>query len=273
MNEILNYDVIIIGSGMGGLNAGIYLQSNNPSLRTIILEKNRYPGGYVSGFTNRDFYFDSAAEAMLDMENTFAYKTLRELGFKHKFHLLKPIQSYYINDKQFNMYSDFTDFIEEIKKHHPDQVEGMIKLIDTIHQIMHEIEASGLHESKITFGKILKVIFKYPTLRKYARKSFKELLEEFITDEHLFNYFNLFCLWFGLKFDEVDAPIISAILSMAFKKGMFYPEGGMRAFSESLVNHYEASGGTVKYATEVKKILVNKNSERSSIRRWNNHCC
>ena len=44
-----NYDAIIIGAGMGGLNSGIYLQSKNTNLRTIILEKNSYPGGYSSG--------------------------------------------------------------------------------------------------------------------------------------------------------------------------------------------------------------------------------
>jgi len=64
--------------------------------------------------------------------------------------------------------------------------------------LMFEIEECGLHESNLTLGKTLKVIFKYPTLRKYALKSYKELLEEFITDEHLLNYFNLFCLWFTM---------------------------------------------------------------------------
>ena len=258
MKEIIDYDVIIIGSGMGGLNAGIYIQSKNPALRTLIVERNTYPGGYVSGFTNRGFYFDSAAEAMLDYENTSASKTLQEFGFSHKFYKLNPTQTFFLGDKQFNMYSDFDKFLEEIRAHHPDQIEGVKSLFETCHQIFGEIKASGLHESKITFGKILKVIFKYPTLRKYARKSFKQLLDDFITDNQLFEYFNLFCLWFGLKFEDLDAPVGAAILSLAFTNGMLYPSGGMGNFASKLVKHYESRGGTMKFNATVKKILVKK---------------
>ena len=256
---MIDYDVIIIGSGMGGLHAGIYLQGKNPALRTLIVEKNRYPGGYVSGFTNRGFYFDSAAEGMLDVENSRAYKAIQEFGFKQKFHKMKTNQAYYINDKKFNMYSDFEKFLDEIKIQHPDQVEGVKSLFDTCHEIKSEIEQCGLFESKITFGKVLKVIFKYKTLRKYARKSFKDLLDEFITDKQLFEYFNLFCLWFGLKFEEIDAPVAAVILSSAFTKGIQYPNGGMGTFALNLVKQYEATGGTLKYRTTVKKIVVKRN--------------
>jgi len=258
MNELENYDVIIIGSGMGGMHAGIYLQNKNPALRTLIVERNTYPGGYVSGFTNNGFYFDSAAEAILDIKNSNANKFLQEFGFSHTFHKLDPIQTYFIDNKQFNMYSDLDKFLDEIRVHHPDQIEGVRSLFETCHQITKEVEECGLANEKITLGKILKVIFKYPTLRKYARKSFRELLDDFITDERLFEYFNLFCLWFGLKYEEIDAPVAAHILNSAFTKGMYYPEGGMDSFALNLVKHYEARGGTIKYGSTVRKIIVKK---------------
>ncbi|MCG3254253.1 MAG: NAD(P)-binding protein, partial [Candidatus Heimdallarchaeota archaeon] len=139
MKEIENYDVIIIGAGMGGLHTGIYLQNKNPALRTLIVERNTYPGGYVSGFTNNGFYFDSAAETILDIQNNKANKTLREFGFKHAFHKLDPNQAYYIDNKQFNMYSDLEKFLAEIKIHHPDQVEGVRSLFETCKQITKDI--------------------------------------------------------------------------------------------------------------------------------------
>ncbi|TET28657.1 MAG: NAD(P)/FAD-dependent oxidoreductase [Candidatus Heimdallarchaeota archaeon] len=259
MKEIENYDVIIIGAGMGGLHAGIYLQNKNPALRTLIVERNNYPGGYVSGFTNNGFYFDSAAEAILDIQNNDANKALREFGFNHTFHKLDLNQVYYINNKQFNMYSDLDKFLAEISIHHPDQAEGVKSLFETCHQITKDVEECRLENEKITLGKILKVIFKYPTLRKYARKSFRELLDDFITDERLFEYFSLFCLWFGLKYEELDASVAAHILNYAFTKGMHYPEGGMGSFALNLVKHYKARGGTMKYGATVRKIIVKKN--------------
>jgi len=35
------YDVIIIGSGVGGLGAAIYLQCSEPRLETLIVEQRR----------------------------------------------------------------------------------------------------------------------------------------------------------------------------------------------------------------------------------------
>ena len=32
------FDVVIIGSGVGGLGAGFYLQANNTNIQTFILE-------------------------------------------------------------------------------------------------------------------------------------------------------------------------------------------------------------------------------------------
>ena len=59
------YDVIIIGSGMGGLGAGITLLKSNPNLKVLIIEQHSIPGGYVNGFTRKGYYFDSGAEGII----------------------------------------------------------------------------------------------------------------------------------------------------------------------------------------------------------------
>lgn len=250
------FDVIIIGAGIGGLNAGIYLQSKNPKLRTLIIEKNDYPGGYVSGFYNRGFYFDSGAESILGFEKSYANTVLNKLDFQHRFHRVDPIEAYYHDDKIVRMFSDIDKFLEEIRFYYPDQVKGVRALIDTSHKIKREIERSRLDNEKLSFGKLIRIVFRYPYLRKYGRMNFKQFLEEFISDERLYEYFNLFCLWFGLKFEELRAPIAAHILSSSFTEGLFYPEGGFDTFARKLASHYESKGGTIKYNTLAKRIIV-----------------
>jgi phytoene dehydrogenase-like protein len=252
------YDVIIIGSGMGGLHAGITLQSSNPSLRTIILEKNNYPGGYVSGFRNDGFYFDAGAEGIFDYEDGKNRLKLLELGFNHPLIRVDPTETYYVNGKHVKMYRDLSRFLEEIEEAHPGQSDNVKKLVKTSDKIVQDIRDCNLYDEKITFGKVLKVIFGYPTLRKYATRSFKDLLEDHEVDEGIYEYFNLFCLWLGLKFEEVKATIAATLISGIFKGGNFYPEGGMDAFSRALVQHYRSSGGTFEYNTMVERILVKK---------------
>ncbi|NHJ85763.1 MAG: NAD(P)/FAD-dependent oxidoreductase [Asgard group archaeon] len=256
------YDVIIIGAGIGGLHSGIYLQSKNPNLKTLIVERNDYPGGYVSGFNSKGFYFDSGAESILGYEKSFSANILSQLDFKHQFHKVDPIEAYYQDDKVVRMYSDLDKFLEEIRFYYPDQVEGVRSLIKTSHKIKEEIFRSRLETEKVSIGKIIRIIFRYPYLRKYGRMNFKQFLDKFISDERIYEYFNIFCLWFGLKFEEIHAPIAAHILSSSFTEGLSYPEGGFGLFARKLADHYISQGGTIKYKTVAKKILVqNKNVE------------
>ncbi|MBN1328256.1 MAG: NAD(P)/FAD-dependent oxidoreductase [Candidatus Heimdallarchaeota archaeon] len=250
------FDVIIIGAGIGGLNAGIYLQSKNQHLRTLIIEKNNYPGGYVSGFKNNGFYFDSGAESILGYEKSFANLELNKLDFQYPFHKVDPIEAYYHDDKIIRMFSDLDKFLAEIHRYYPDQVEGVRALIVTSHKIKDEITKSKLDNEKLSFGKLVRIIFRYPYLRKYGRMNFKQFLEKFISNENIYEYFNLFCLWFGLKFEELRAPIAAHILSSSFSEGLFYPQGGFDTFARKLADHFVSKGGAIKYQTVAKKIIV-----------------
>ena len=44
------YDLVIIGSGVTGLSSGLMWLKNTSGKKTLILEKNPYPGGYITAF-------------------------------------------------------------------------------------------------------------------------------------------------------------------------------------------------------------------------------
>jgi len=50
------YDLVIIGAGISGLSTGLMWQKNTENKRTLIIEKNAYPGGTVQLMNNRDMY-------------------------------------------------------------------------------------------------------------------------------------------------------------------------------------------------------------------------
>lgn len=250
------YDVIIIGSGAGGLNAGVQIQSKNPGLRTLMFEKNTYPGGSIGGFFKEGFYFDVAAEAILNIEKNRAYLNLTECDFNHTFLKIDPIEAYYDDGRVFYFFSDKQKLLEEVKKHFPDQVENTQRLIETSMKMGKELKAGNFSLGKLSFRKKITVIFKYPILRKYGRLSFKEYLDSFLTNDHLKKYFLIFSLWYGLPIEEIKATIGAGLLATVISGGLFYPEGGMEAFTKKLAELYVARGGTLKYKTEVEKILI-----------------
>ena len=51
-----HYDVIIIGSGIGGLTCGALMSKHGRNV--LILEQHSKPGGYVTSYARQGFLFD-----------------------------------------------------------------------------------------------------------------------------------------------------------------------------------------------------------------------
>src|SRR5437764_1278060 len=65
--SLLDYDCIVIGSGIVGLSTAISLKEINPSLRVMILERGILPGG--ASTRNAGFAcFGSPTELLADIE-------------------------------------------------------------------------------------------------------------------------------------------------------------------------------------------------------------
>lgn len=252
------FDVIIIGAGIGGLGAGNFLQAKNPELKTLIIEQNNYPGGYVSGFTRKGVYFDLGAEGILNFEKGPSNQILNELGFTHPVRKIEPIEANYRDNDFLKMYSSPNKLLTEIETKFPHEKENVEKFLKECDEINNEIQDSGFTNPKLTLRKIIKVVFKYPKLRRYGLLKFSHLLNRFLTDENVKNLFKFYCTWLGLKSNEITAPIAANIISDAHKFGVHYPVGGMLSFSENLADHYRKNGGQIKYKSKVEKILISE---------------
>ncbi len=77
---IYDYDVAIIGAGIGGLMCGNFLAKNG--IKTLICERRELPGGYMSGFYRNGFYFDAADQSFESMWAVFPL--MKRLGLLEK---------------------------------------------------------------------------------------------------------------------------------------------------------------------------------------------
>lgn len=75
-----HYDVIIIGSGIGGLIAGNYLAK--AKLKTLLIEKHSHLGGYFQGGWHKGYYFDYGTQSHEILGAIFP--ALEELGIAHR---------------------------------------------------------------------------------------------------------------------------------------------------------------------------------------------
>ena len=74
---IKNADVIVIGSGIGGLVAGALLARYGKSV--IVCESHTIPGGAVHSFSRQGFHFDSGASFYCGLSDPNSVNPLRQV--------------------------------------------------------------------------------------------------------------------------------------------------------------------------------------------------
>ncbi|MCG3221645.1 MAG: NAD(P)/FAD-dependent oxidoreductase [Candidatus Heimdallarchaeota archaeon] len=253
------YDVIIIGSGMGGLGSGLYLKKKNPNLKTLILEQHSIPGGSVNGFKRKGYYFDSGAEGLVYCgEGQVFRKGLEEVGVFQDFISIDPVEVMKYQDRTVIMHNKLEKFIEELIKHFPDEEEEIKSYFEIIKKMSDEYFSLSINNLDTSFRTLLKIVFTRPTLRKYGTKTFQQLLDKFITNPDLRKILAVYSLWLGVLPDKISAPSAAIAFNSPFIDGNFYPKGGMLAFAKNMVKAFKLNGGEVKYNSKVEKILFHK---------------
>ncbi|MHA1829596.1 MAG: phytoene desaturase family protein [Candidatus Heimdallarchaeaceae archaeon] len=253
------YDVLIIGSGMGGLGAGLKLQSSNPKLRTITLEQHDIPGGYVNGFKRKGYYFDSGAEGAVFCGEGQTFKlVLDELGVKQEFIKVDPVEHMCFPDKEIVMYGNAEKYQTELSKNFPENKDEIKSFFRVIKSIKDEIRRVVKGKFKPSFGELIKIILTCPTLRKYATKSFNDLLNEYITNVHLRDVLAVYSLWLGVQPKKIKALTAAIVFFSPYYEGLYYPKGGMLAWTKNMAKTYTDQGGEIRYKTKVRKILIEK---------------
>ncbi len=233
------YDIVIIGSGLGGLGSGIILTNQNPELKVLIIEQHTIPGGYVTGFYRKGYYFEPGAEGFSSMyEGSALRKTLDEMEFKHEYIKLDPLETYYFDDgKKIALYYDIDKFLNEIEKAYPEEKKGT---------------EDFLNECDMILGKYMKG----EDIEEYKDWNFYDLLKKFIKNDNILDIFNLFCLWFSESIRKMKATTGATMVASILKTGVVYPKGGMANYSKKLADFFTSKGGTIIYGKKAKKILV-----------------
>ena len=253
------YDVIIVGSGVGGLTAGLALQTLKPNLKTLILEQHYAPGGYISGFKRNGYYFDSGAEGLVFAgENQIFKKALDGLGLNLNLLSIDPVEVLYYSDKTITMHANVDKYVLELKEKFPENVQEIDRFFDILKKINQDYNSIVKSNLNPNFKELLKIGLKSPTMRKYAMMSFKDFLDKFITNKQLKDILSIYCLWLGVPSDSISAVSAGLIFYYPIFNGHYYPKGGMFAFAQKLAESFVEKGGEIQYRKKVTQILTKR---------------
>ncbi|MDZ7808564.1 MAG: phytoene desaturase [Gracilimonas sp.] len=247
-------NIIVIGSGFGGLGAASRLLSSGHDV--TILEKRDKLGGRAYVYEKNGFKFDGGPTVITA---PFMFDDIFEAAGKKRedyFELVPCDPFYRIFDhegKGFDYNSDHDFILSEIEKRSPGDVKGYEEFIKTTKPIFEKGFIELADKPFLKFTDMLKVA---PDLIKLkSHQSVYKYVSQFIEDEFLRRAFSFHPLLVGGNpFDTTS--IYSMIHYLEREWGVHYAMGGTGAIVNALEKLIREQGGKIHTETEVDEILV-----------------
>jgi len=259
-------DVIVIGSGIGGLCAAGLLARYGK--RVIICESHAIPGGAAHSFRRRGFEFDSGPSFYCGLTDAQSLnpvtQVLKVLGESLQVIPYEPLGHYHFPEAIFAVYGHAEKYLAEVHKITPQgakEFQQFAQRLLKLYEGMKDIPTLAL---RADWQVILVLMTRYlPSLAKMlpnlplVQSSVGNVMDATVKDPWVRRLIDLECfLLSGLKAHGTIAPEVAFMLGERSRAGVEYPVGGSGAIVNALVRGLERWGGKLRLGCHVEKILV-----------------
>ncbi len=255
---MVDYDVIVIGAGLGGLTAGALLAREGR--RTLVLEQSGNIGGCCSTYEKEGYRFDVGAtilEIMAPFELLFE-RLGTSLWEEVDLEPCDPVYGIIFPDGSRLAYpASVEEKAEIISRLSPEDGRAWLEYARYVGDFMRTAVGGFFLSSMNGMADMVRVFLRDPHLLRFLslfNRSFEDVMRRFFKDERVLDslsYPGKFC---GLP--PALAPGIFAFLSYAEHEGVYFPRGGMIALPEAVRRCGERFGLEVKVRQRVDKVMV-----------------
>ncbi len=257
--NIIRYDTIIIGSGIGGSTAALLL-AKYFNKKVLLLEKHWKFGGLTHEFEFDNKKFATGVHYIGSVENNsvpakiFDILTSGKLQWKKMPHRFDEV---IFPDHHFAIPSSPTEFIDELSLKYPDDAPAIRRFVkDSImafrYLTVHNATKShmpGLNGISTGIFKILAGFDPNISLLDYINKHFKnEELKGIIASQWADH---------GVLPSEASF-MVHAMIFNHYINGTFYPLGGVDSLNSNMKATLESNGVEIRLNTEVVQINTEK---------------
>jgi len=257
------WDVIVIGSGIGGLVTASQLAAKGA--KVLVLERYLIPGGSGGSFRRAGYTFDVGASMIFGFgqkgHTNLLTRALADVG-EHCTTIPDPAQLEYHLPGGLTLAvdRDYESFIADLTARFPHEAKGIRAFYDTCAQVFRCLDAMPLLSLEDP-AYLAKVFFKAPLaclgLARWLPVNVGTVARAHIQDPNLLRFIDMECFcWSVMPADRT--PMINAgmVFSDRHAGGINYPKGGVGVIAGRLVAGLERYGGAIRYRSRVVKVLL-----------------
>jgi carotene isomerase len=263
----MSLDVIVIGSGIGGLTAASLLARYGK--RVLVCESHAIAGGAAHSFKRRGFEFDSGPSFYCGLGNQRpSLNPLRQvldvLGESLQVVPYDPMGHYHFPEGTFPVYSNGDRYREEVARITPQgakELEQFEKRLLSLYDCLKDIPTLALRADwqlvPVLLGNYLPSVLKMLPQLGTIQGSVGDVMDKEVRDPWVRRLIDLECfLLSGLKAHGTVAPEVAFMLGERTRAGVEYPVGGSGAIVDALVRGLKRWGGELRLNAHVEQILV-----------------
>ena len=257
-------NVIIIGAGVAGLTAGIYLQRSG--FTVTILEQHTIPGGLSTSWSRKGYFFEGGMHWLTGSSPKLTLNRIwHEAGAlkdNNPVYNRDPVYTLIDGDKRIHLYRDINKLEQHFSTVSPEDKKAVKRLCRDIRIFTHVhlpvSDIPGLKTKQHTHPSLMELCAMAPAGLRFsalANQSYTDYVSQFKNS----GIRHLLLSAIGTRYNALS--LIYTLASFA-SGDCGYPEGGSLRMTQNMADTFTALGGKIQFRTKVDKVAVENNSAR-----------